>query len=324
MGQLRLLGEPSASDDHATLANLAFAQAGHIGFVAATGLPGGQTIVGGTAPGENLSLQSTAGSPRGVVQVIDGLRLVGGLMQDGGGATRIALGTASPHIQLSGDLKLTGYAALAGATPGTDAYLKINPSGATWTGSISLLQMNPSSCSVGVGGGLIALSANATPTVLAGATPTIRGLQFVGFIAGSGSPTEVPGTATQVGCMNFAGTITDLHAFYAVARYIMLSGGSIPRSFGLRIADQGKAGVTTTFGLLIEPQTGSTNCYSIWAGANYAGTPRLRLDEGTPGAYQTMLHLAEGTTPTLRRVQWVDPGNGGANLVAGQRVMILV
>ena len=37
-----------------------------------------------------------------------------------------------------------------------------------------------------------------------------------------------------------------------------------------------------------------------------------------------MLNLAEGVTPTVRRVQWVDPGTGGANLVAGQRVMILV
>ena len=325
MSQLRLLGEPPASDDHAALANLAFPQTGHTGFVAAAGLAGGQTIIGGTAPGENLSLQSTVGSPRGVVQVIDGLRLVSGLIQDSGGATRITLATASPHVNLFDDLKVNGRAALAGAMPGTEAYLKINPSGATWTSSMVLLQMNPASCTVGVGGALTGLQANATPTVAAGATPQIRGLSFVGFVAGSGSPPELTGTASQVGCQSFSGTITDLHAFYAVARYISLAGGgAITRSHGLRIANQGKAGIATTFGLLIEPQLDSTNCYSIWAGATYAGTPRLRLDEGTPGAGQTMLHLAEGVTPTLRRVQWVDPGNGGANLVAGQRVMILV
>jgi hypothetical protein len=101
----------------------------------------------------------------------------------------------------------------------------------------------------------------------------------------------------------------------------MLQGGSITRSFGLRIGNQGKAGVQTTFGLLVEPQTNSANCYSIWAGANAAGTPRLRLDEGTPAANQTMLWLAEGVTPTLRRVQW----KLAANLIpATDRVMILV
>ena len=321
MGQLRLLGEPAGSDDHAALANLAFAQAGHTGFVAASGLPGGQTIIGGAGPGENLSLQSTVGSPRGVVQVIDGLRLISGLIQDSEGASRLLLQTASPHIQLTGDLKLAGYAALAGATPDATAYLKISPNGATWTSGVSLIQMQPSSCIVGIGGSLTGLAANASPSIAAGATPTIRGLNFVGFIAGAGSPTEVTGTASQVGCMSFSGTITDIQAFYAAARYMTFTGGGgITRSHGLRIANQGKGGVGTTFGLLIEPQLDSAACYSIWAGATYAGTPRLRLDEGTPGANQTMLWLAEGTTPTLRRVQWKT----FSALVPTDRVMILV
>ena len=323
MGQLQLLGEPTGNDDHAALANLAFPQAGHTGFVATAGLAGGQTIIGGTAPGEHLSLQSTVGSPRGVVQVIDGLRLVSGLIQDSGGATRVTLATATPHIQLTGDLKLTGYAALAGAAPANDAYLKINPNSVTWTSSMALLQMQPASCTIGIGGNLYGLSAAASVSIAAGATPSIRGLNFVGFVGGPGSPTDVSGTVSQVGCMSFSGVITDLAAFYAPAA-VMSGAGTVTRSHGLRINNQGNYRVATTFGLLIEPQLNSANCYSIWAGANYAGTPRLRLDEGTPGAYQTMLHLAEGVTPTLRRVQWVDPGNGGANLVAGQRVMVLV
>jgi len=328
MGQLRLLGEPTGNDDHAALANLAFPQAGHTGFVATAGLAGGQTIIGGTAPGEHLSLQSTVGSPRGVVQVIDGLRLVSGLIQDSGGATRVTLATASPHIQLTGDLRLTGYAALAGGTPAAGAYLSINPLSATWTTAQALLQMQPSACVIGVGGGLTGLAANASPSIAAGATPQVRGLSFVGFVGGSGSPTEVTGTASQVGCMAFSGTITDLHALYAVASYIAFSGaGGITRAHGLRIANAGKAAATnigTVFGLLIEPQFGGTNNYSIWAGATYAGIPRLRLDEGTPAAGQTMLYLAEGVTPTVRRVQWMDPGAGGANFAGGERVMVLV
>ena len=320
MGQLRLLGEPPTSDDHAALANLAFAGAGHTGFVAAAGLAGGQTIIGGSAPGENLSLQSSAHAARGVVQVIDALRLVSGLIQDPAGTPRLSLGTASPHLTLTGDMRVTGYAALAGATPGADAYLKVNPSGVTWTSGANIIQMNPTSCSVGVGGSLAALGANATASILAGATPTIRGLNFVGFVSGPGSPLEVSGIVTQAGCIGFSGAIADLHSLYAYPAYVMLQGGSITRTHGLRIGNQGKAGVVTTYGLLIEPQTNSASCYSIWAGATRTGTPRLRLDEGTPAANQTLLWLAEGTTPTLRQVQWKQ-----SQLLAPlDKVMILV
>jgi len=239
---------------------------------------------------------------------------------------RLLLQAASPHITLTGDLKVAGYVALAGGTPSSGAYLSINPYGVAFGATNPrLFYMNPTSCNVPIGGSLSAFDANATVSIDTGATPTVRGLNFVGFITGLGSPTEVSGVAAQVGCMSFAGTIADLHALYAVARYITFTGaGAVTRSHGLRIANQGKAGVGTTFGLLIEPQLASTANYSIWAGATYAGTPRLRLDEGTPGAGQTMLNLAEGVTPTVRRVQWVDPGTAGANLVAGQRVMILV
>ena len=90
------------------------------------------------------------------------------------------------------------------------------------------------------------------------------------------------------------------------------------------IDPQGAAGITNAVGILTDAPAGATNNYTAWLGAPLTGTPRLRLDAGTPGAGQTMLHLAEGVTPTVRRVQWVDPGNGGANLVAGQRVMVLV
>ena len=320
MGQLRLLGEPPTSDDHAALANLAFPAAGHTGFVAAAGLVGGQTIIGGTAPGENLSLQSTAHVARGAVQIIDALRLVGGLIQDAAGTPRLSLGATSPHFALTGDVRITGYAALAGATPAADAYLKVNPAGQTWTSGQNIIQMNPTSCSLGAGGNLAAFGANASVSILAGATPSIRGLNFVGFVSGPGSPLEVTGAVTQAGCTAFSGVVADLHSLYAYPAYIMLQGGAITRSHGLRIGNQGKAGVTTTYGLLIEPQTGSTACYSIWAGATRTGTPRLRLDEGTPAANQTLLWLAEGATPTLRQVQWKQ----SQLLLPTDRVMILV
>jgi hypothetical protein len=285
--------------DHALLSHLAYADAAHTGFCS---LATAQTI-----------------AAQKLIDSAIGLRF-------GHAAGPLLQGPAAGDLlSITGDLKLTGYAAFAGGTPAATAYLSINPNTVAFGAASSLLSMTPVSCTVPIGGSLNALNASGSVSCDAGSTPSVRGLNFIGFVSGAGNPVEVTGVSSQVGCASLSGVISDLHAFYAPARYMTFApGGGITRSHGLRIRDQGKAGVVTTFGLLIEPQTGSTNCYSIWAGANYAGTPRLRLDEGTPGAYQTVLHLAEGVTPTLRRVQWVDPGNGGANLVAGQRVMVLV
>jgi hypothetical protein len=84
-------------------------------------------------------------------------------------------------------------------------------------------------------------------------------------------------------------------------------------------ADQGGAGVGTAYGLTIADQT-ATTVRLLELGPV---TPYLRLTGGAaPGAGLTNLYLNEGGN--LRRVQWVDPGAGGANLVAGQRVMVLV
>lgn len=55
-----------------------------------------------------------------------------------------------------------------------------------------------------------------------------------------------------------------------------------------------------------------------------SGQVRMQLNAGTPAANQTNLFLQEGIVPTQRRVQWVDPGAAGVNLVAGQLVMVLV
>lgn len=240
------------------------------------------------------------------------------------GTLRGLFQTASPHINLTGDLRLTGHAGLSGASPIASSHLLIQPWGETWSAITTLANLYPYGCNIAAGGGLIGLGGYAIPNILAGASPYIRGLDFKAYVAGEGTPSEVTGTLSSVGTVGYAGTLTDMHAFWAFPAYISLAGGTITRSHGLRISNQGKAGVGTTFGLLIEPQLYSAACYSIWAGATRTGIPRLRLDEGTPGAGQTMIYFAEGIIPTMRRVQWVDPGDGGANLVAGQRVMILV
>jgi len=94
--------------------------------------------------------------------------------------------------------------------------------------------------------------------------------------------------------------------------------GPKPATFrGFYLATAGASGMGTAYGLHIEDMVGTT----IRLLEIGPATPYLRLVGGAaPAANQTNLYLAEGVTPTLRRVQWKD----GANLAAGDRVMVLV
>ena len=85
--------------------------------------------------------------------------------------------------------------------------------------------------------------------------------------------------------------------------------------FGLHV--RGHSGMNAVYGVRVEEFTGTT----IRLLEIGPATPYLRLvGGGSPGANQTNLYLAEGVTPTLRRVQWKDAGA----LAAGDRVMVLV
>jgi hypothetical protein len=84
--------------------------------------------------------------------------------------------------------------------------------------------------------------------------------------------------------------------------------------YGLRVG--GHSGMSTVYGVRVEDFTGTT-IRLLEVGP---ATPYLRLVGGAvPGANLTNLYLAEGVTPTLRRVQWKD----GASVGAGDKVMVL-
>jgi len=326
MGQLRLLGEPPASDDHAVLANLAFPQAGHTGFVATAGLAGGQTIIGGTAASENLSLQSTAHAARGVVQVIDALRLVSGLIQDSGGNARVTLATASPHLTLTGDLQISAplsqpaaHVAIAPAVPDPYTLLNLATQLGTIAGSWKGINLSPQLTVPSGSAALQALFGQATLTVPTGCTGLMQGLQFTALANGAGTITEMEAVWARLGSQAFSTVaITKAAAFYA--RTPLFSGAKPAANYGLYVEPQGTAGITNAVGALIDAPANASNNYTIWAGAPITGTPRLRLDAGTPAANQTLLWLAEGTAPTLRQVQWKQ-----AQLLAPtDRVMVLV
>ena len=316
MGHLRLLGEPAGSDDHAALTNLAFPQAGHTGYVAATGLAGGQSIIGGTAAGDNLSLQSTAHAMRGYVRAQDDLQLLSNIIRDSAANQRLTLAAASPHVTLSGDLKVSGHAAVGGeASPSTGRILSAvdtltdHPSAALYT-HITGNRAGGPQFTYGIHGGA---SGQGTPSA-----SYVYGLYFFAQHASTSPCFQAGGILIQQqSAPSGTGALTVARGLFVSVGYW---GGSKPASvFGIDIEDQGAAGVGTAYGIRIFDQTATTVRLLELGPA----TPYLRLAGGAaPGANLTNHYLNEGGT--LRRVQCVDPGWGGANLQAGQRVLVLV
>ena len=327
MGELRLLGEPPASDDHAALANLAFPQAGHTGFVAAAGLAGGQTIIGGVAAGENLSLQSTAHAARGYVRAQDDLQLLSNVIRDSAANQRIALASASPHLTLTGDVLIAagagqsfGRLAVAPATFDITKQVALGGAFGNQAGTLKILDITPAA---GVASPnlltLVGVSGLANLGPASGATAYLYGLQFLANAYGQGAVPEMYALWCRLGS-SLASTPTITKAATLYARSPLFSGAKPQDCFGLYVEPHGAAGITNAVGAFIDAPALGANNYTIWAGAPLTGTPRLRLDAGTPGANQTMLYLAEGVSPTVRRVQW----KLYTNLVATDRVMVLV
>lgn len=332
MGQLRLLGEPPASDDHAALTNLAYAAAAHTGFVAAAGLAGGQTVIGGTAASQHLTLQSTAHATRGYVRAQDDLQLLSNILRDSTGTQRLALGTTSPYVTLGnptafggGDALIWGKLGLGDSSPAIGAGL-INIKGAGALGSAGILIQHGLATSIpaqevwGLGG----------LCNLTGAGNLAAGLRFNAYFSGGSSDTLAALEGIRVGIFFNSVSTTTLTSGAGIRvlrpAYIFGSRRRADTQYGIVIEDQfcavGYNVPTTVYGLKIDDISGGTNRYLLELGP---ATPYLRLLAGAaPGANLTNLYLAEGAAPTLRRVQWVDPGAGGANLVAGQRVLVLV
>jgi hypothetical protein len=73
-GSQWLASAPDTEIQHSGLSGLTTGDGGHTQFVMLAGRAGGQSIVGGTAAGENINLESTSNATKGFVQVKDTLR----------------------------------------------------------------------------------------------------------------------------------------------------------------------------------------------------------------------------------------------------------
>jgi hypothetical protein len=313
MGHLRLLGEPPASDDHAALANLAFPQAGHTGFVAAAGLAGGQTIIGGIAPGEHLTLQSTVDATRGYVCAQDDLQLLSNILRGSEGANRLQLAPASPNLLFTGQTQIAGDVGI-GVAPSTAYGLNLQKALAGSLAGQAIIAYCDGSGMSATATGLYGFAYQRASATLG----TARGLDFQAAILASATGTGKVATGIRTGVITQPGSYS-LYYLCGLQLQASLAGPApVISSIAIDIPDYSQAGAALVCGLRIADQTQGTLRRCLEVGP---ATPYLRVLGGwTPTANQTPVYLSEGAVPTLRHVQWKQT----QQLAPADRVMILV
>ena len=284
MGRLKLFGEQEGGGtaDHSAMLNLDYASAGHTGF---------------------LSL----GTPQTVIaeKIIDSAV---GLRFGHSGGPLLQSAASGDDLALTGDLAVSGRIGVPNLAANRGIHVeKTFGSGTLHVGVSIQLTSDGSGSPTGVYGGATYAGPN-----------TNRNATGLDFQASSNTAL----TMNQLTGLNLMASILSSGNVGTVV------GGTFQRSYtgagrpttskGLYIGDFGSNGVATAIGLHIYDQIGAANNYLIEAGP---ATPHLRLLGGAnPGANRTNLYLAEGATPTLRRVQWKD----GASIAGGDKVMVLV
>lgn len=301
---------PVQGADHSQLVNLDADDHPHYALLA--GRSGGQSLIGGLAASENLTLQSTAHATRGYVRAQDDLQLLSDIIRDSGGNARLTLDTSSPHLLTAGDVQIPGYVALGnGASPYIGRLVNI-------TGTLDTQGANALNATVY---GNRSAASQITYGLLGGAfqqgTPSyslLYGLYFLAQQQSSSPCLQMAGQLVAVASTAAgSGAITQAFGYYlATAGW----GGSKPATVAAYYAlDQGGVGVGLAYGLDIVDQT-ATTVRLLELGPT---VPYLRLLGGAnPPANQTNLYLKEQAT--LRQVQWKD----GAAIGGGDRVMVLV
>jgi hypothetical protein len=240
----------------------------------------------------------------------------GGFRFRDGSGPLLFTGASGDDLFLTGDLDVSGVAAIGGLAS-IDAAGRMALRTKHYTGNITVPPTG-----WGAGGDFRVVCNTATSGFAFGvcgeieftgtANCYIAGLMFNAIQNGSATLSWLHGII--IGLLNYPGTgqVTDSKGLEVGPDYT----GPRPTTFhGVHI--KGHAGMNTVYGLRVEDFTGTT-IRLLELGPS---TPYLRLiGGGNPGANQTNLYLAEGVTPTLRRVRWKDY----SDLAAGDKVLVLV
>jgi len=302
----------------------------HSIYALLSGRSGGQAVIGDTASGGHLTLQSTAHATRGYIRAQDDVQLLSGYLRDSAGNARIQLAESGTNVAITGVTTIAGNTGITGNTAITGTLsASIRGSFGPSPGSWGFARAGGSNTADTYAAGVFSLPTGAktagtqlTIGVYGGATGAgtpanmaVYGLHFTATYGSANPCTRVAGVYVQtLSNAGGAATLTESAGLYIEAAAWTGSTPGISR--GLYICDQGGSGVNTAYGLQINNQTAAT-AYLLEIGS----APYLRLVGGpAPAANCTHLWLAEGVTPTLRNVQW----KLYSALVAGDRVCVLV
>lgn len=283
MGRLKLFGEQEGGGtaDHSALLNLDYANAGHSGFL-------------------SLATPQTVTAEK-IIDSAVGLRFghSGGPLLQGA--------DSGDALALTGDLAVSGYIGLPNPYAGRVVNLQKTVSVGMVPCGIAVILTSDAGHPIGLYGGAIYTGSPSNRSA--------KGLDFQASSNTTAAMNQLIGLNMQVNIYS-SGNVSAVYG--GVIQKSYPSTGRPTTSKGLYIGDFGSSGVATAIGLHIYDQSGAANNYLIEAGP---ATPYLRLLGGAnPGPSQTNLQLAEGATPTLRRVQWKD----GASIAGGDKVMVLV
>lgn len=246
------------------------------------GRSGGQTFVGGTGAGEHLTLQSTAHATRGYVRAQDDLQLLSNKLLDSGGSERVRLAASGPHVTLFDHVKVGTRLDVIGA-PTNVGFLNVQPGGGQ-SGNQRGLSVGGSSWADS--GGFDAVFGYAQVSIASGKTMAARGLYFLGQAVGAGAFSSLTACRAELGSIaGPSGGFTEAAVFDAGAAAWW---GQVPGSvYGLRVGDQGAAGIAEVYGVKVVNMT--------------LGTERRLLEIGP-------------ATPFLRVVGGADPAAGFSNV----------
>lgn len=274
-----------------------------------SGRSGGQSLIGGTGSGDDLTLESTSDATKGTIIFEDDLRMnqADHAIVDSSGEDRIAFTTNYGHLATFGDVDAAGAAVFR----------------LDWTGTATS------------GTGRQSMSAGGTLTYssVPNANPTIW--QAIASISGSGTTTwnQYKGLHVQLAISNLTTSriwpiyihnaglpatqnTTEVSKLY-IATQTSGSLGVITNMNGIYILDQAPGlGAVTVAGLRINDQVGATNNYCLEIGTS----PMFRVLGSFGGdANETPVYILEGATPTLRQLKT----KAGDTLDSGDLVCVL-
>jgi hypothetical protein len=291
-------GSPS---DHAGLANLAYADAAHTGFL---GLADAQTITG-----------------QKLIDSAVGLRF-------GHAAGPLLQGPASgDDLTLTGDLRLTGLAALAGSAITAQVGLNISPG--TGVGLTTGILIQPTTI-LATSAAFNGVFGQPVMSIASGATNVyVKGLNYTPAIGGGGGGAvvaELFAIEARPAISGFTGTITAMKGLNFTAPFISGGTPSIATAVGVDIPNYGVSNrIVDAYGIRIADLTLNTGVRRLIE-AGPAVTPNLRLLANAPpnaglateGDSQLFLAWMENGVVNLRRVRW----RAQASLGAADKVLI--